>query len=729
MKNYLFLFLLSCSAEIVIAQNNQLTTEEIVIRRTALSPERLPQLTWIRETNHYAYVKITGNEEVLFLANATSKNPPVKQISLAELNSAIRSSDSKNSVELKRFPTITWISVNAFRFKTDKAELTCILPEKKITSLPITIPEIAENKYEAPVTGHLAYTLENNVFVLKKSASEPIPVTFDTDKNIINGSTVHREEFGIDKGIFWSPSGQLLAFYRMDQNMVTDYPIMNLKQQPANANLIKYPMAGGISHHVTLGVFNIATGKTIFLNTGEPKDQYLTNITWSPDNKSIYIAVVNREQNALKMNCYNAETGAFEKTLFEEKDEKYVQPLHPIMFLPNNPAQFIWQSERSGINSVYLYSSDGQLIRNLTPSNTMQTELSCIVTDVYGMDSKGRMLYFQAIPFGSIDRHIYRTEISTGKITKLTEQLGTHTALFSSTCEYFIDQFTSLTTPRIIRVYDNNGKQTIELLNAGNPLAEYQSCKVRLNTILAADNVTPLWCRTILPTGFDSTKSYPALVYVYNGPNVQLVTNSWLGGADLFLYYMAQQGFVVFTVDGRGSENRGKIFEQATFRQLGSVEINDQERGVNYLKSLPYVIANRLAIYGWSYGGFMTTSLMTRKPGLFKTGVAGGPVIDWSYYEIMYTERYMDTPAENADGYKKANLLNYTSQLQGNLLMIHGTSDDVVVWQHSLLFVQSCIENKKQLDYFVYPGHLHNVSGIDRAHLFAKVADYIISNT
>jgi dipeptidyl-peptidase-4 len=727
MKKILFIAWSFGTITAAIAQNNQLTTEEIVIRRTALSPERLPQLTWIPGTTTYAYVRVINEEEVLFTVNAPTASP-TKQISLTELNATIKTANIKTLTEQKKFPQITWINAKSFRFGYAGGTVVYSFAEKKLTSVYTNYPENADHLTEAPLTGHLAYTIDNNLFIIKKGASSSIAITTDNEKNIVNGNIVHREEFGIDKGIFWSPSGQLLGFYRMDQTMVTDYPIMDLKQQPAKAEVIKYPMAGGVSHEVTLGVYNVNTGQTVFLQTGEPKDQYLTNITWSPDNKSIYIAVLNRAQNHLKMNRYNAETGVFEATLFEEKDEKYVQPLHPIQFLPNNPAQFIWQSERNGKNSIYLYTISGELLRNLTDEK-LNTDFSAIVTEVYGFDAKGSALFFQAVPFGSIDRQIYRSEISSGKVTRLTQQSGTHQALFNSICSYFIDQFSDSNTPRIITMHDANGKQISELLKAPNPLAAYQQCEVRITTILAADNTTRLWCRTILPSGFDSTKTYPALVYVYNGPNVQLVTNSWLGGADLFLYYMAQQGFVVFTVDGRGSEHRGRYFEQATFRQLGSVEIADQERGVIYLKSLPYVIANRMAVYGWSYGGFMTTSLMTRKPGVFKTGVAGGPIIDWSYYEVMYTERYMDTPAENPDGYKTANLLNYVDKLQGKLLMIHGTSDDVVVWQHSLLYVQTCIENKKQLDYFVYPGHLHNVLGINRAHLFEKIANYIISNT
>jgi dipeptidyl-peptidase-4 len=233
----------------------------------------------------------------------------------------------------------------------------------------------------------------------------------------------------------------------------------------------------------------------------------------------------------------------------------------------------------------------------------------------------------------------------------------------------------------------------------------------------------------ILPSGFDSTKKYPSLTYVYNGPNVQTVMNTWMAGNDLFLYYMAQQGFVVFTVDGRGSDNRGLEFEQAIHRHLGLNEIADQKMGSNYLKSKSWIDGNRMAVYGWSYGGFMTTSMLTRTPDVYRCGVAGGAVIDWQYYEIMYTERYMDTPQENPEGYKEANTMNYVQNLKGKLLEIHGTSDDVVVWQHTLAYTQAAISKGVQTDYYMYPGHLHGVRGKDRIHLLTKISNYVIDNT
>ncbi|HTF02509.1 MAG TPA: prolyl oligopeptidase family serine peptidase, partial [Bacteroidia bacterium] len=439
-------------------------------------------------------------------------------------------------------------------------------------------------------------------------------------------------------------------------------------------------------------------------------------------------AIVNREQNHMKLNRYNAATGAFETTLFEEKNDKWVQPMDSLMFVPGHNEQFVWQSQRGGYNALYLYKTDGTLISQLTSTAAGSAS---IVTKVYGFDPSGSVIYFQAAPAGSVDRQVFSVELKKGisSFRLLTPATGTSAAIFSDDFSQFIYHFSNSTTPRLIGVKKNDGKESGVIHKAPNPLDGYNTCEVRLFTITSADGSTPLWCRMILPAGFDSTKKYPTLTYVYNGPNVQMVFNNWLGGADLFLYYMAQQGFVVFTVDGRGSDNRGLEFEQAIFRHLGTQEIADQKMGSNYLKSKSYVDGNRMAVYGWSYGGFMTTSMMTRTPGVYKCGVAGGAVIDWSFYEVMYTERYMDTPQENPEGYKESSTLNYVKNLQGKLLMIHGTSDDVVVWQHTLAYTKAAVDSGVQTDYYIYPGHLHNVKGKDRVHLLTKIAGYIIANT
>lgn len=715
MKN-IFLIILITITQTVAAQTKLLSMEEAIIKqRTTLAPAKLKQLMWIKGTENFSYVDIKDSAEVLLFGNA--KNNSQKVIStLKELNSAVMKLKLKR---LRSFPSIQWINTEQFSFESEK---NVIIYNTRTKAAAIQssrdFGDDVENIDAADKTGYVAFTIKNNLFVF--DGKERLIVTNDADENIVNGRSVHREEFGIMNGTFWSPNGNLLAYYRMDQTMVTDYPVIDWTMRPAKNNIIKYPMAGDKSHEVTVGVYNVNTGKTVFLKTGEPKEQYLTNITWSPDEQHIYIAVINRDQNHLKLNSYNVASGLLEKTLFEEKDEKYVEPKNPIVFVPKQADQFIWQSERNGYNHLYLYDINGKLIRQLTKG-------SWPVTKLEGFDAKGSTAFYSCTAESPITRNLYSVDLKKGISTRITSGEGTHTILLSSSGNYIIDNFQSITVPRETAIYSTKGKKVQVLKQSENPLKEYKLGALNIFKLKSA-NGDDLYCRMFKPVDFDSTKKYPTIVYLYGGPGAQMINNTWNGGGDMWFQYMAERGFVVFTLDNRGSENRGQAFEQAIFKHLGRTEMEDQLVGINYLKSLKYVDADRMGLMGWSYGGFMTTSIMTHHPEIFKAAVAGGPVIDWSYYEVMYTERYMDTPQTNPEGYKETSLVNYIDNLKGKLLLIHGTADPVVVWQHSLLFLKACIDRGKQLDYFVYPGHEHNVLGKDRVHLFQKISDYFMEN-
>ena len=697
------------------AQTKSLTMEEAVVKqRTTLAPAKLPQLMWIKNSNSYSYVNMSEVPE-LYVYTVSAKKP-IQIIPLSSINTELQKINLKS---LDKFPTIQWKNETQFAFETEKKLVAFDLKSKKITiQSNRDFGDTAENTDVSDKTGYVAFTEKNNLFVF--DGKDKLIVTNDADENIVNGKSVHREEFGIVKGTFWSPNGNLLAFYRMDQTMVTDYPIIDWTVRPAKADEIKYPMAGDKSHEVTVGVYNVKTGKTTFLKTGEPKEQYLTNIAWSPDEQHVFIAVLNRDQNDLKLNSYNVATGLFEKTIFEEKNDKYVHPMHALTFLPNNSNQFIWQSERDGYNHLYLYDINGTLIKQVTKGNWM-------VTDFAGFDAKGTKAFYTSTTESGITRNFYSVEIKSGKTARITSGDGTHTAMLGNNGNYMIDNFQSTTVPREISIYNVSGKKLQILKQAENPLKDFKLGAMSLFK-LKSENGDDLFCRLFKPVNFDSTKKYPVIVYLYNGPGVQMINNTWNGGGDLWFQYMAEHGFVVFTMDGRGSVNRGLAFEQATFQHLGTVEMKDQLIGVNYLKNQHYVDSTRMGLFGWSFGGFMTTSIMTRYPDIFKAAVAGGPVIDWSYYEVMYTERYMDTPQNNPEGYKESKVLNYVDNLKGKLLLIHGTQDNVVVWQHSIMFLKACIDKGKQVDYFVYPGHEHNVTGKDREHLYQKVTDYFMQN-
>jgi len=544
--------------------------------------------------------------------------------------------------------------------------------------------------------------------------------------DIVLGESVHRNEFGIDGGLFWSPKETRLAFYRMDQSMVVDYPIVNTKAREAEVRNIKYPMAGMKSHEVTVGVWNTKTEKLVYLNTRKDttvheREMYLTNIAWSPDERYVFIAKINREQNHMWLEQYDAVTGAFVKVLFEETNPRYVEPCEPMIFTPKGD-QFLWYSMRDGYKHLYLYNIDGTLVKQVTKG---EYEVEGFIQ----FDKKGENIFIYANEDNLAGRDAYRVNLKDGKKYPLTNKKGTHSVVISETGKYWIDVYSSVDVPAAADYVEGKHKQNLvvgrhQLYRSENPLKDYAMPEVKLGIIKAADGVTDLYYRLITPPNMEKGKKYPTLVYVYGGPHSQLVTDSWLGGGNLYFMFLAQQGYVVFTVDNRGTDNRGFEFESCTHRHLGEIEMADQMEGVKFLKGLPYVDQDRMGVEGWSFGGFMTITMKLAHPEVFKVGCAGGPVIDWKWYEIMYGERYMDTPQENPEGYEANCLLNKAKNLEGRLLVIHGAEDNTVVWQHSLEFIERCVNNYRQVDYFVYPHHEHNVLGRERLHLYQKMFQY-----
>lgn len=689
----------------------QLVIEDVANR--ALYPTSLMQLSFRGESDNYTYI----DKDRKTMMQGGPKKTDEALLKIENLSAAMKAA---GGAEMTTFPMITWKNENLFTFADDQNLWQYDFASQKVTKLG-TWNNLGENQDFAE-NGNVAYTLEGDLYISTPKDLKIKPITTDGEYQIVYGEAAHRSEFGITKGTFWSPMGAKLAFYRIDQSGVTDYPLANYQEKPAANKNIKYPMAGATSQNVTLGVYDVKTEKTIYLKTGEPKEQYLTNITWSPDEKFIYIAVVNRDQNEMKLNRYSATTGELDKTLFIEKNEKYTEPEHGVYFIPEKNTRFAWLSEADSWQHIYIYDLDGKQIKQLTKGEWM-------VEDILGFDKKGEYIYFSATKDGAISLHTYRVKIESGEMTLISPNEGFHATQVSESGNYLIDSYSNLTTPNVTLFTDaTNGKAVRTLHTSPDPLKDYQIGQVSFFPIKSTDKTTDLYCRLIKPINFDPNKKYPVMYYVYGGPHVQLIHNTWLAGADMFMMYMASQGYVVFTLDNRGSGGRGLAFEQATHRQLGTVELEDQMAGIEWLKKQSYVDTEKMGCFGWSFGGFMTTSLMLRKPGTFQAAVAGGPVIDWKFYEIMYTERYMDSPEQNPDGYKTASLLNYVPNLKGRLMVIHGLQDDVVVPQNTAAFVNECIAKGVLIDYFPYPNHPHNVRGRDRIHLYKKVEDYFKQN-
>jgi len=571
-----------------------------------------------------------------------------------------------------------------------------------------------------------AFVEKNQLFVVDADGNKQ-QLTTDGSREIVYGKSVHRDEFGISKGTFWSPDGQRLAFYRMDQSMVTDYPQVDIDPRIAELQPDKYPMAGTNTHVVTIGVYDLKTQKTVYLKTPSvdvaptalEQTCYFTNIAWSPDSKTIYMFELNRDQNDCILVSYDATTGKCLDRLYRETSSKYVEPMEPIRFLPWDNSQFILQSRKDGYNHLYLYNVEGEQVKQLTSG-------SWEVMQVLGFNQKEKSIILAANKEHPLHRRLYSVSLSNGKMTMLETVDGVHRAQLSPSGNFLIDTYSTPTRPRVIDVVDVTKKtpRCVNLLEADDPWAGYEQPIFECGSIKAADGVTDLYYRMVKPYNFNPEKKYPTVVYVYGGPHAHNVEASWHWASRTWETYMAQKGYIVFILDNRGSEHRGRDFEQATFRQLGQVEMQDQMKGVDFLKSLPYVDMGRLGVHGWSFGGFMTISLMLNYPDVFKVGVAGGPVIDWKWYEVMYGERYMDTPQQNPEGYEKTSLINKAKNLKGKLQVIIGGNDPTVVPQHALSFLKACIEAETQPDFFIYPGEGHNMAGHASVHLHERITQY-----
>ena len=706
-----------------------------------LLPKRMPGLQWWGE------VCINADVEEIRTVNAKNGKETVL-VTLEEINNAIAQTKPEMGLKPLRHllnASMPWGEKKVIRLLQSGHVFNYDLTDKKITTI-YAIGKGAQNHDFCDATDHVAYTIGNDLYI-SGASHEEVKVNPDMDEcitfdgktrldNLVYGQAVHRNEFGIDKGTFWSPQGNALAFYRMDQSMVTDYPQVNTTTRISTLEPEKYPMAGTASHKVTVGIYNLNEKTTIYLKAGDPTDRYFTNISWAPNGKQIYVIELNRDQNHAQIVRYNALTGDKEAVIYEEKHPKYVEPQNVLTFLPWNDNQFIYQSQRDGFKHLYLFdtaisAANGWQTTAHGSTYTEHVKVSQItqgewlVKGIVGFNPQKKELLISSTEISPLQANIYCVNIKNGTRRLVGEADANHRVMLSAEGKQLIDQCTSVNIPRRISILPTNGKKGVTLLDATDPLKEkYNLPEITLGTLKAADGKTDLYYRLIKPVNFDPAKKYPAVIYVYGGPHAQLITNAPYYGARGWDMYMAQKGYVMLTVDGRGSDNRGQAFENCTFRQLGNEEMKDQIKGAEFLKSLPYVDADRIGVHGWSFGGFMTTNLMLTYSDIFKTGVAGGPVIDWKYYEIMYGERYMDTPQSNPEGYKQADLKNKAGNLKGRLLLIIGGTDPVCVPQHTYTFLRACIDAGSQPDLFVYPEDGHNMMGADRVHLHEKITRY-----
>jgi dipeptidyl-peptidase-4 len=707
-KSILVVMTMMLSATTMRAQNKLFTLEDLNFGGTNYANLR-PQnmwLTWWGEK-----LVQTDVEECYTIDTKTGKK--TKLFTLDEVNTWAGSNDETYVRHLMN-ATFPYPDQPLVMLGNMKAVILLDFNAKKI----VWQDSIAgQQAYDWNATSRATAWVENDQLYVVDGQGKKHQLSTDGSREIVYGQSVHRNEFGIRKGTFWSPDGQRLAFYRMDQSMVTDYPQVNVFPRSATYEPDKYPMAGMTSHKVTVGVFDLKSGKTVYLQAGDPTDRYFTNIAWSPDSKTVYMFELNRKQNDCRLVSYDATSGAKIAELNRETSPKYVEPQNPIVFLPWDAQKFLMQSEKDGYNHLYLMDKSGKQLKQLTKGEW-------VVMEVLGFNQKDKTVIIASNELNPLQRNIWAVSIATGKRTLLDNGKGVHRASLSATGALMTDQRQEPTVPNVIELNNTHKPSPITLLKASDPWKEYQQPIYENGSIKAADGTTDLYYRMVKPHDFDATKKYPTVVYVYGGPHAHNVDASWHWASRSWETYMAQKGYIVFILDNRGSENRGRDFEQATWHQLGQVEMQDQMKGVDYLRTLPYIDMNRLGVHGWSFGGFMTISLMTNYPDVFKVAVAGGPVIDWKWYEVMYGERYMGTPQDNPEGYAKSSLIDKAKNLKGKLQIITGYNDNTVVPQHCLSFLDACVKAGTQPDFFAYPGEEHNMMGHASVHLHERITQY-----
>lgn len=692
---FLFLFTVSLQAQ------EKITIDQAVMGQYGqFYPEHVVSFQWIKGSEKYSTLR---NYLTLMIGEVGGEEKEV--LNIAELNKTL-------GVQFNYFSGMKWKDDHTFLL-THK-NVIVVYDIDAATGSHIELPENAENITIAPDCEHVAFTQDNNLFYSPVARLEVRAVTENEDKNIVSGQTIAREEFGIAQGIFWSPSGKRIMFYQKNETYVHDFPLLDIDNYPGTLKSIKYPMAGQASEQPKVGIYSLKENKSHYIETKHGIENYLTNVSWTPDEQFVILAEVARSQDHIWVQKFNVD-GTLAQTLFEETSKTWVEPERPAYFPSKKSNNFVWISERDGYDNLYYYSIDGKLIKQLT---TNKFPLKDVVT------TQNEEVFFTATGECPLNTLLYKVN-TKGKQRLLTKEEGTHSVSISNSGKTIFDQYSAHSVPNRAVIRDAKGKIKQEMVKANNPLKSFDLPEAEIKTIQSRDGVD-LYTRIIKPKDFDSTKKYPVLIYVYGGPHAQMITNSWLDGASLWMYWMANQGYVVYTLDNRGSGNRGAAFEHVIHRKLGVIANQDQMDGVNYLSGLNYIDTNRIAVHGWSFGGFMTITMMMEDSDVFKVGVAGGPVTDWKFYEVMYGERYMDQPDENPEGYAKSSLLNKAGNLKGDLLMIYGSVDPVVVPQHSLSLIQKFVSLGIQTDMFVYPMHEHNVRGKDRVHLMRKVLDYIL---
>jgi dipeptidyl-peptidase-4 len=718
MKSKLAIVLfLSVSFSIVAQQ--KLSVEEIY--SGAFRPETMDELFAMKNTNQYTVLnfdRATRSSQIDLYDFATLKkvNTIIDTKSFPELvdgiDSFVFSKDEKQVLLANNSNQIFRYSFNAnfFLYNLDTKKLTKIL-------------EQVQQPTFSPDGLKIGYAKENNLFIYDIASQKTTQVTFDGKKNsIINGITdwVYEEELAFVRAYDWSADGKKLAFIRFDETEVPEFS-MNIfkKELYPTVETFKYPKAGEKNSKVSLLLYDIASNSSKAIDLSNYNDFYIARIKWTNDANVLSAQILNRHQDNLDLLFIDGTT-AISKVVLNEKDKAYIDVTDNLTFLKDN--SFIWTSEKDGFNHIYLYDKTGKLKNQITKGNWE-------ITAYYGFDEKNKTIYYQSVENGSTIRDVYKIGLDGKNKLKLSQQVGTNSATFSPNFQFFINSFSSSSQPTINTLNSTNDGKQIQSIIDNKTLAEKVK-KYNLPTKeffeLTTEKGNKLNAWIIKPTDFDSNKKYPVFMYQYSGPGSQQVDNKWNTANDYWFMMLAQQGYIVACVDGRGTGFKGAAFKKCTQNQLGKLEVEDQIDAAKVIGNYSYVDKTRIGIFGWSYGGFMSSNCLFKGADVFKMAIAVAPVTNWRFYDSIYTERYLQTPQENASGYDDNSPINYVSKLKGNFLLIHGTADDNVHVQNSMQMIEALVQANKQFDWAIYPDKNHGIyGGKTRIQLYNKMTTFI----
>lgn len=631
----------------------------------------LDSIQWQKGTSNFTYIR---NGKLYLQTNKSGKEKEV--VTLDELRKI-------TSHDYTQFPSYAWRDANTLILKSSSFYAVIDMKtEKMLTGLPIDSGAV---NISISKNGNIAYSLDSALIVIDSSGKKTI--VDDAGPNICSGCIPYRSEFGTDNAITWSPSGNKLLFYRVNQNSVTILPLIDSAGKAKH--YIHYPFAGEEIGSSEIGIYSVSDKSLTYLKTDKENGRYLTNAVWSPAESSVYISVLNREQNNIQLKEYDAITGDYSRIVLKESNKKYIDLQYPSILLRTKP-EFLWLSSKSGHNHLYHYDAEGLLLSQLTNGDWD-------ITQILGLDTKEENVYFTGTrPSDPTGRYIYRANLISLQVQCLTEEPGTHIGYINYDNGLIVDFSTSYTVPAKYSIIDNKGKSIRIVTEVPSPFKFIDLPVIEQGTLRADDGNTDLYYNIYKPADFDSEKLYPVIFYVYGGPHVQLVRNRWMGGSGMIPFFLAQEGFIVFVLDNRGSCGRGAAFEQSTFLKLGQIELQDQLAGLKHLSHLSFVDEKRIGVWGWSYGGFMALNMAVNAPGKFKAVLAGAPVTNWARYEAMYTERYMGVPSKNIEGYAWSNIIAKAGQLESTVLVISGDNDTVTVpVQHKEFYEAAAAEGKK----------------------------------